>query len=66
MADLRFDLPNKCVVVERGSEEKKREALERGRQQALRVARAEAEGGAQQYRDPALLIHHSSSESAPP
>ena len=57
MADLRFEVDNKCVVVERGSEEKKREALERGRQQALRVARDEAEGarresGGQQYRDP--------------
>jgi hypothetical protein len=54
MADLRFDLPNKCVVVERGSEVKKREALERGRQQALRIARMEAEAAqreAQQYMD---------------
>jgi hypothetical protein len=54
MADLRFDLPKKKVFVERGSDEKKREALERGRQQALRVARMEAEAAqreAQQYID---------------
>lgn len=55
MADLRFEVANKCVVVERGSEKKKREALERGRQQALRIARAEAEDARREsgdYRDP--------------
>lgn len=54
MADLRFELEGQKVVLERDSESKKSEALERGRQQALRVARsqaADAQAEARKYMD---------------
>eukprot|EP00892_Ulva_mutabilis_P005596 jgi/Ulvmu1/3408/UM016_0026.1 len=54
MADLRFDLEGRKVVLQRDSGSKKAEALERGRQQALRVARsqaADAQAEARKYMD---------------
>lgn len=51
MADLRFDLEGRKVVLERDSQSKKAEALERGRQQALRVARSQAADGAAEARE---------------
>jgi hypothetical protein len=54
MAELRFDRARRRVAVERSSEAKKAEALARGRQQALRVARMRAEDAqreAQKYMD---------------
>lgn len=54
MADLRFELEGRKVVMLRDSQAKKSEALERGRQQALRVARsqaADAQAEARKYMD---------------
>lgn len=54
MADLRFELEGRKVVLVRDSQSKKAEALERGRQQALRVARsqaADAQAEARKYMD---------------